>query len=264
MKKRTALLVLLVVLTLPTISSAQENWVAENIYALNTNLGVGLGIDYNMTSRILQVVLLYTPPEMIYGPDTNVTFNNVGLAILEIVFGHQSIPTDIKAYIQIGDSDRWQDQLINWSIAPVTWTFPNMTEVSAYYAYAYIYLFENQSIYSPTPQRPYFENDLLGLIAPSGSAYVLSSSSDTVLASAADALVHVDCTFDTDTDMTLIIGITVVMIVAVIFVIYGQGKEFNWSRMGHSQRSWPQTSLTTPTMMIEFDVLRSLNGTVIE
>lgn len=208
--KKIALLIAFAIMMMPVTANAQTDWVARNIYALNQNIGYGMSIDYNETSNNLKVLLVHN----------GMATQNIGLAILEVVFGVNSIPSNINAYLIVDDEPlEYQDQLINWSITPVTWTFPNSTEISAYYAYAYVWLFLNQSITNETAQRPFYEDTLTGASYNSDSSVALASY---VITSNTDP-VYVDYQINNINNWpavaAIVIGASVVLLVIVLVIL---------------------------------------------
>ena len=212
--KLVALLVVATMLMLPATVNAQTDWVARNIYAFNQNIGYGMSIDYNTTTNELRVLLV----------NNGMATENIGLAILEVVFGVKSIPNKIDAYLVIDNETvpKYQNQLINWSISPVTWTFPNETEVPAYYAYAYIYLFENKSITNETTQRPWFEENVFNaeLFTQDDSKYALSENN--YIVASEENPVYVDYSFEgiATPEILVIGGVVVVAVVAVVAIVW--------------------------------------------
>lgn len=210
-KKKIALLIALTMLLLPITANAQAGWVARNIYAINQNIGFGMSIDYNETSNVLKVLLV----------NNDMAEQNIGLAILEVVFGVNSIPSNLDAYLLInGETVKYQNQLINWSIDPVTWTLPDDNTVDAYYAYAYIYLFTNQSIINEVPQRPYFEANLKGQNMPQDQWTDMTALSNVIASSG--GRVYVDYSFEGDSGIDWpvigIVGVGIIILVLVVFV----------------------------------------------
>lgn len=178
------LVITMMVITLPMFSSAQD-WAARNIYTLNISPGVGIGVDYNETGNVLKVLLNADYARL------KVT-TNVGLAILEVVFGNESVPNKIDAYLLIDDKTvEYQNQLINWSITNTTWTFFNGSTIKAFYVYAYIYMFANQSITDETYQRPYFEQRLTPM--------AFNDEKSTQVVTESGSPVYVDYVFDETT-----------------------------------------------------------------
>lgn len=166
-KKKVALLVALTVLIMPMTASAQWSVGGVNVYAIHQSLGLGLsGIDYNETTHIYRARMHYVP---------NRTSINIGLGILEAIFAINSLPGGFKAYMIINDESlEVQDQLVNFSIRAVQWEHYNGTITDAYYAYAYLYLFENRSVTNPAQMEPFYK-DLA--VIPYDSSMVLAEES---------------------------------------------------------------------------------------
>ena len=165
--KKIALFILLTLLVMPTAANAQWSIKGVNVYAIHQSLGLGLGgMDYNETSHVFRLKMHYVP---------NRTATNIGLGLLEVIFAFDSHPTAINAYMIINNETlQVQDQLVNATIRSVDWEMPNGTIVNAHYAYAYFYLFENQSVTNPAPMTPFYQD--LSII-PHESSVVLAENS---------------------------------------------------------------------------------------